>query len=109
MEYILFFVVFVIIILWGISVYLMQTGKMTAQEWSKRTLGIPAGSVRALIAFFILFLTLFPVISKQPLPDLPAWLVGILGTVIGFYFGASTVKSAKTDDSNNVETLAKKK
>jgi uncharacterized BrkB/YihY/UPF0761 family membrane protein len=117
MQYIIFFVVFVIIVLWGISVYLLKTKKLTAQEWLKRTLGIPNGSVRALIAFIILFLILCPVIANQKLPDLPDWLVGILGTVIGFYFGASTARTAmseakksKTDgNDNNAETPAKAK
>ncbi len=107
MEYIIFFVVFVIVVLWGISVYLLQTGKLTAQEWLKRTLGIPRGSVRALIALIILFLILFPVVVNQKLPELPTWLVGILGTVIGFYFGASTAK--KEDDAGVQNTSQGKK
>jgi uncharacterized BrkB/YihY/UPF0761 family membrane protein len=64
---------------------------MTGDEWSKRSLGLPQGSVRALFALIILFLLIFSMISKTQLPDLPDWLVGILGTIIGFYFGAAMV------------------
>jgi ABC-type methionine transport system permease subunit len=123
MEYIIYFVVFVIIVLWGISVYLLQTGKLKAKEWLTHTLGLPTASVRALIAFIIIFLVFCPAMTKQSLPELPSWLVGILGTIIGFYFGASTATGAATaarrgDNGNDTRTddtddsadrLAKKK
>jgi drug/metabolite transporter (DMT)-like permease len=94
MQYIILFVVFVIVVLWGISIYLLQTGKMTSKDWLTQTLGLPGASVRALIAFIIIFLVFCPAMTKQSLPELPPWLVGILGTVIGFYFGASTATGA---------------
>jgi uncharacterized BrkB/YihY/UPF0761 family membrane protein len=96
MGYIIYFLVGVFIVMWGISVYFIQTKKMNAKDWFNWTLGLPRGSVRALIAFIILLLLLYPALNNHPLPDIPEWLVGILGTVIGFYFGAATAKGPPT-------------
>ena len=89
MEYLILFVIVVLVVLWGMSIYLMRTGKLSASDWSKRSLGLPQGSVRALLAIIILFLLVFCIVGETELPDLPEWLVGILGTIIGFYFGAA--------------------
>jgi drug/metabolite transporter (DMT)-like permease len=107
LEHIIIFIGCVIAVLWGISIYLMKTGKMTTKEWLKRSLGIPSGSVRALLAFLILFLILYMVINDIKLTeDLPEWVIGILGAVIGFYFGASTAKGLErtTDSSTESES-----
>jgi Ca2+/H+ antiporter len=86
------FVIAVLVVLWGLSAYLIKTEKLSVQEWFKKSLGLPQGSVRALIAFIILFLVVVSVIiGKDNFPELPQWLVGILGAVVGFYFGAATV------------------
>ena len=76
-------------ILWGISIRFVKTGKLSAQDWSMKSLGLPQGSVRALIALLLLFMLIFSVLTNTQIPDLPDWLVGILGTIIGFYFGAA--------------------
>ena len=99
MVYLIVFVAGVFVVLWGISLYFVRTGKMTGDEWSKRSLGLPQGSVRALFAFIILFLLIFSMIAKTELPDLPDWLVGILGTIIGFYFGAAMVPKSPSQPS----------
>lgn len=103
MQYIILFVIVVLIILWGISIYFVKTGKLSALDWSTRSLGLPQGSVRALLAFLLLFLLIFSFVSEVDLPELPDWLVGILGTVIGFYFGAAVApkppsKPSKPDE-----------
>ena len=84
-------VIAVFVILLGVSIYFIKTGRMTAKEWSLKSLGLPQGSVRALIAFLLLFTLIYVVLKNMTVPDLPDWLVGIMGTVIGFYFGAATV------------------
>ncbi len=92
MKYLIVFVIAVMVVLWVVSIYFMKKGTMSIKEWSKRSLGLPQGSVRALLAFVILFLVVAAVIiGKDEFPDLPDWLVGILGAVVGFYFGAATV------------------
>jgi hypothetical protein len=103
MAYLFLLVVIVFGVLWGTSIYFIKTGKMTGQDWSLRSLGLPQGSVRALIALIILFLLIFSAIAKQDLPDLPDWLVGILGTVIGFYFGAAMVPKPPSQPSKPSE------
>jgi hypothetical protein len=99
--WILIFVFFVYLCLWGISIYLIKTEKMSVKKWSLRSFGLPQGSVRATIALLLLFLLLKIALSGNDLqvPDLPDWLVGILGTVIGFYFGAALIK--KPEDKSD--------
>ena len=106
MWHIILFVGAIILVMWGISIYFIQTGKMKATDWFARTLGLPSGSIRAIIAILIIFMAIYPLITvtgDTKLPELPQWLTGILGTVIGFYFGASTAitagKKATTDSS----------
>ncbi|MFC2122502.1 hypothetical protein ACFLRP_02325 [Bacteroidota bacterium] len=94
MVYIFIFVITVFIALWGISIYMVKTGRLTANEWSMKSLGLPQGSVRALLALLILFTLIFSIMTETKIPDLPDWLVGILGTVIGFYFGAAMAPKA---------------
>ena len=91
MEYIIYFVIGVMVVLWLISFYFVKTKRMTGQDWYVQSLGLPQGSVRALIALILLLWLVFSAVTKQPIPDLPDWMVGILGTVIGFYFGSAMV------------------
>ena len=50
-------------------------------------LGLPRGSVRALLAIFIVMAALVYFLLYQ---DLPQALAGVLGVVIGYYFGSRT-------------------
>ena len=91
MLYILIFVAAVFVILWGISIYFVVTKKMSAADWHMKSLGLPQGSVRATFALLILFLLIFAILTDAKIPTIPEWLIGILGTIIGFYFGAAMV------------------
>jgi len=97
--WIIVFVIFIYLCLWGISIYLIKTEKMSVKKWSHRSLGLPQGSVRATIALLLLFLLLKIALSGSDLqvPELPDWLVGILGTVIGFYFGTALIKKPEDE------------
>lgn len=56
-------------------------------QWYKYPLGLPAGSIRAVIALlFVMTILLYGGESTK----LPEWLTGIVGTIIGFYFGDRT-------------------
>jgi len=100
MEYLIIFIAAIFVVLWGISIYLIKTGKLSAHDWSLKSLGLPRGSVRAIFGLIILFLIIFSVTTKTELPDLPPWAVGILGTIIGFYFGAAMAPKAKEDTAS---------
>ena len=50
-------------------------------------LGLPRGSVRALLANFIVLAALVYFLLYQ---DLPQALAGVLGVVIAYYFGSRT-------------------
>lgn len=89
MVYLIIFVLVVFAVLWGISIWLIKTDRLTGHDWAIKSLGLPRGSVRATLAFILLFLLVYSIITEITLPDLPDWLVGILGTIIGFYFGAA--------------------
>ena len=92
MGYLMLFMIVVLVFLWGISVYFVKTGKLNALDWSLNSLGLPQGSVRALLALLIMFSLIYSILTGTTLPDLPDWLVGILGAVIGFYFGAAKAR-----------------
>jgi len=49
LEYVVIigFVFLVFVILLGVSIYFIQKGKMKADTWHLRSLGLPRGSVRA--------------------------------------------------------------
>lgn len=94
MGYIIAFVIVIFAVLWGISIYFVKTGKLSASDWSMKSLGLPQGSVRALLALIILFSLIYYTLTGVTLPDIPDWMVGILGSIIGFYFGAAMVPKA---------------
>jgi hypothetical protein len=54
--------------------------------------GVPEGTIRSLLALFIVFASIaFVALAMLPLPgikEFPELLSGILGSVLGFYFGA---------------------
>ena len=56
--------------------------------------------------FVLLFLLVYSCLWGANLPDLPDWLVGILGTVIGFYFGAAKVTRPPSKPSKSEEGAA---
>ena len=78
-----------IIILMGIAVALVKNGKMTVESWQESSLGIPKGSVRALLALLFCFVAIGAWITTNQMPE---WLIGILGAIIGFYFGSKATK-----------------
>lgn len=51
----------------------------------KSSLALPVGSVRAILALSITGVALATIILNG---EIPASLTGILGSVLGFYFGA---------------------
>lgn len=75
-------------------------------------MGVPAGTIRSLLAIFIVifsigFLLLGHLALNRPLPEA---LTAVLGTVLGFYFGARTGSGASDADSalqQQVENLRK--
>ncbi len=104
MVYLIVLIVVILAVLWGTSIYFVKTGKLSAHDWSMKSLGLPQGSVRALLAFLLLFSLVFSILTGTTIPDLPDWMVGILGTVIGFYFGAAMAPKAPTQPSKPEES-----
>ena len=59
--------------------------------------GLPVGTIRSLIAFFIVITAIFLILftlKGGPFAGFPEVLGGVLGTVLGFYFGSRTASSA---------------
>ena len=107
--YLMAFVGGIIVLLWLISIVLALAGQVNMKDWAKRwslrSLGLPQGSVRALIAFSLIFTLIFLIMSgvnggesTVKIPDLPDWLIAILGTVIGFYFGSALIPQKQTTE-----------
>jgi amino acid transporter len=111
LEYIVIigFVFVVFIILLGVSIYFIRKGDLTADTWHMRSLGLPRGSVRAIVAFIILFFLVYTILAGKTVPEQPEWIVGILGTVIGFYFGAAMAPTEKKEEKKPEVDKAKKK
>ena len=72
---------------------------MRAIRYSKSTfnnpLGLPEGSLRAMLAFMLVsFLGFYVLASILSITDIkpPEFLIGIVATVIGFYFGSRSVE-----------------
>jgi len=94
MTYLIIFVLIgaILFALWVTSIYFVVTGKLKAHEWWSRSLGLPRGSVRAIIALLFLFIITYCILTGTKLPEtIPEWFIGILGTIIGFYFGSALI------------------
>jgi amino acid transporter len=79
-------------------------------KWSEQALGLPTGSVRAIIALLFIVMIIFAAFNKMDLYKLPEWLLGIVGPIIGFYFGTkSAVKLAPEDKFEQIKKLKKLK
>lgn len=64
-----------------------STKVQNKSSWYDNPLGLPKGSIRAIIALLFVMTIL---ISARDSASLPEWLAGIVGTIIGFYFGDRT-------------------
>ena len=78
-----------LVILMGITVWFALTDRLDKESWHEQALGLPKGSVRALIVILFCFVTIGVWITTQ---EMPAWLIGILGAIIGLYFGTKAMK-----------------
>jgi hypothetical protein len=92
-----------LVIVASVFIWLSYMGtKRTNPRWFSNPLGMPNGSVRAIIALLFvitLLLAAYPSSLDHSDPQKnnatnpaspnapPQWLLGILGTIIGFYFG----------------------
>jgi amino acid transporter len=80
------------------------------EKWSEQALGLPTGSVRAIIALLLIVMIIFAAFNRIDLSEVPQWLLGIVGTIIGFYFGTkSAVKLASEDKFEQIKKLKKLK
>jgi hypothetical protein len=65
--------------------------------------GLPNGTIRSLMAFFIVLTAVFLIlltIRGGPFEGFPEVLGGVLGTVLGFYFGSRTASSASERETS---------
>ena len=79
----------------------MRSSRLKPRDWIEHPLGIPTGSVRALLALIIVLVTVWVAISGKVkiAEDLPKWLLAIVGAVIGFYFGNRGLGVEKKKDT----------
>ena len=92
--------VFMVFTLIGLPCYILWRNK-----WDKTAhpLGLPKGSVRSLLAIsvigsFLITMALGPLfIAHNTLSIVIAGLTGIVGSIIGFYFGSRSVELKKID------------
>jgi amino acid transporter len=97
-----------IIAMLGIIVLSLVNLWKNKEKWSEQALGLPTGSVRAIIALLFIVMIIFAALNGIGLSDVPPWLLGIVGTIIGFYFGTkSAVKLASEDKFERIKKLKK--
>jgi small-conductance mechanosensitive channel len=88
-TYIVIGVCVIVVALLVVSILQMRSNRLKPRDWIEHPLGIPTGSVRALLALIIVLITVWVAISGKVkiAEDMPKWLLAIVGAVIGFYFG----------------------
>lgn len=64
-------------------------------SWSETAFGLPRGTIRATIAILLVIMVFLSQLGRIELNTMPQWLLAIVGTIIGFYFG-----ERKSQESN---------
>lgn len=79
---------------------------------TKKPLGMPVGSVRAIITIIVVVaalmfegMILYQTITTGQSAEIPAFVLGLVGTVVGYYFG---VRSQDTESTEKLVTETKK-
>ena len=91
----------IIAVLWIISIYFVITKRLDAGDMWAKSLGLPRGSIRAIVALLFIFFIAYAIFSGDDLPDkIPDWILGIMGTIIGFYFGSALVPPPEKSKSS---------
>jgi small-conductance mechanosensitive channel len=87
--YIVIGVCVIVVALLVVSILQMRSNRLKPRDWIEHPLGIPTGSVRALLALIIVLVTVWVAVSGKVkiAEDLPKWLLAIVSAVVGFYFG----------------------
>lgn len=90
LQIILIVTIVILATLWGISLYFVKTCRLSAWDWHLNSLGLPRGSVRAILALLFISTLIVCSLKGVEMPEMPEWAVGIAGAIVGFYFGAAT-------------------
>jgi len=108
-AYIVIGVGVIIIVLLAVSVLQMRKNKLEPSDWLEHPLGIPTGSVRALLAILLVFVTVWAATAREGsvIRDIPQWLLTIVGAVIGFYFGNRGLSFEKKKETIEEITIAR--
>ncbi|HDJ37606.1 MAG TPA: hypothetical protein ENF24_00220 [Methanosarcinales archaeon] len=64
--------------------------KRESLDWRNQPLGLPKGSVRAIIA--LVAITTACYLALTGATDIPDWLNTIVSVIVGFYFGQKVAK-----------------
>jgi|GEM_PF-3141890 len=100
----------IVLFLLLISLVLIWLGRLKSTEWLEHPLGIPTGSVRAILALLVvLFIIWAATNGKDVIKGVPEWMIGITGTVIGFYFGGRSIASGEKKEGDFVDKIGKLK
>jgi small-conductance mechanosensitive channel len=99
----------IVVALFIISIVQMKRSRLKPSDWLEHPLGISTGSVRALVVIMIVFITLWVAISNKitVAENMPKWLLAIVGTVIGFYFGNRGLSIEKKKETIEEITIAR--
>lgn len=71
-------------------------------KWSETAFGLPKGTIRATLAIFLVYMVFSFQSGKINVDTVPLWLISIVGTIIGFYFG-----ERKSQEASEIGRLEK--
>lgn len=96
----------VLIVLWVIAFHFVRTGKLKVKDWFQNSLGLPRGSVRAIIAIAFISTLICSALMGKTIPEIPEWVIALTGSIVGFYFGAAINRRdpQKEETHSNSET-----
>lgn len=94
-------IIVVLAVLWGISFHFVRTGKLKVKDWFRNSLGLPQGSVRAIIAIAFISTLICSALMGKTIPKIPEWVIGLTGSIVGFYFGAATNRKDKEEEKTD--------
>jgi hypothetical protein len=70
-----------------------------SERWSQTPFGLPNGTIRATITLIFITLVLIVVFQGIEVQSMPEWLLAIVATIIGFYFGERKAERREEEEA----------
>jgi L-asparagine transporter-like permease len=71
------------------------------EGWSQTPFGLPNGTIRATITLIFIILVLVVIFQGIEVKSMPEWLLAIVATIIGFYFGERKAERLEDEEASS--------